>query len=175
MKTIGIDIDNTITCTSEKIKECLALYAPDYTDYHNLPKPQLIEFLTMYQEYIHNNCELKPGIKEAFTYFQQKGYKIIIVTAREESIASPNEEALTKEYLKKHNLEYSKIYFACHKKGKIAKDNNIELFIDDNETVLDDIHKYNIECLKISSYLNSKYKTFTNWHDIIEYIKLREE
>ena len=59
-------------------------------------------------------------------------------------------------------------------KSTLAKENNIDIFIDDKENVLDKIaSSSNIECIRFTSDKNSKYKTFNNWYDIIEYIKTK--
>lgn len=170
---IGIDIDNTITSTGEKTLECLAKYAPGYDDYHKLPKDKYEEFLDLYEEHIHRTCELKSGVKEAFAYFNKNGYKIMIITARNNNHCK-NQEEITKEYFKRHNLKYDKIIFDMSKKGKCAQENNVSIFFDDKEENLDEISSYGIECIRFSTKNDSKYKTFSNWMDIIEYLKAKE-
>lgn len=171
---IGIDIDSTITNTGAKTKECLKAFAPEFDDYHKLPKNKYEEFLDKYEGYIHKTCNLKPGVSEAFKYFKESGYKIIIITARNTTHCK-NQKDITINYFKYHNLQYDKIIFDMSKKGVCAYENNVSIFIDDREENLDDVSQYGIECLHFSSDTHSKYKTFTDWRDIAEYIKTKKE
>jgi len=171
---LGIDIDNTITKTGKKARECLKLFAPEYDDYHQLPAQQLNEFLDLYEACIHETCELKEGVVEAFDYFNNNGYKIIIITARDNEHV-PNQQEITKNYFAKHNLKYDKIIFNQKNKGKCALDNRVNIFFDDKEENLDEIGSYGIECIRFTTKNDSKYKTFSNWYDIIEYIKSRKD
>lgn len=172
--TIGIDIDDTITNTTQTIKKYLALFDSTYTDYRDLPKEKYVKFLTRYHAQIMKTCPLKEYVKEAFAYFKKNHDKIIIITARDNKYCKDAMD-ITKRYLKNQNLSYDKIIFSDNQKGKYAFENKIDLFIDDKETVLDDISKYNIKCLRLTNESDSKYKTFSNWHDIINYIKRQEE
>lgn len=167
---LGIDIDNTITKTEEKTRDCLNKFAPEYDDYHKLPDNKGKEFLDLYEGYIHETCELKDGVKEAFDYFNNNGYKIVIITARDNEHVL-NQEEITKNYFAKQNLKYDKIIFNQSNKGKCALDNKVDIFFDDKEENLDEISLYGIECIRFTTKSDSKYKTFSNWYDIIEYIK----
>ena len=102
------------------------------------------------------------------------GYQIIIITARNNEHC-PNQEEVTTQYFKRHNLKYDKIIFDTPVKGKCAYENSVSIFVDDREKNLDEISEYGIECLHFSSNPNSKYQTFTDWRDIIKYMKSRKE
>ena len=170
--TIGIDIDNTITDNSKIIYKYIKIYDKSYDNYHDLPEDQYHEFLTTYIEDIMQNTDLKEGAKEAITYLHNNGHKIILITARN-LYYSKNIINITLEYLKKHNIIYDKIIFGTKNNGQKGKDaflNNIDIFIDDKESVLDDVAKYGIKCLKMGNK-PSKYLCFNNWQDIINYIK----
>lgn len=169
--TIGIDIDSTITSTGKKARECLKKFTSEYSSFDDLPKNMYEKFWTLYNKEIHSTCELKDGVKEAFNYFLKKGFKIVIITARNNN-CNIDMEKLTKKYLRKHKLKYDKIIFNKSQKGEIARENGCDIFIDDREENLDNISQYGIECLKFGQESN-KYKTFSNWHDIIEYIKTK--
>ena len=169
---IGIDIDNTITETSKKAKEFLKEFNKNYNDYHDLPENIYNEYMQKYAIKIASLCDLKEGVKEAFNYLNSNNYKIIIITARSNYYSKDNIKA-TKQYLKNNDLKYNKIIFNAEEKGKVAKENNIAIFIDDKESVLDNINQYHIEPIHIGTE-QSKYKSFTNWKDIIEYLKTKE-
>lgn len=167
---IGIDIDDTITKTSEIAAYNLSLFDNSYTDYHNLPKDRYEEFMRKYQAVGLKNAKMKDGVKEAFDYLNNNGFKIIIVTARDTKYSSEIKN-ITLDYLKDHGLKYDKIIFGQSSKGECAKKEGVNIFIDDKETILDDVAKYNIETIKISNIKSDKHKTFSKWSDIIDYIK----
>lgn len=171
---IGIDIDDTITDTSIVANKYLTLFSRNYQDYHELPQEKYYDFLNEYQAEIVKNNILKEGCQEAFKYLKENGWKIIIITARSSEFDSRIEK-LTKEFLANNNLIYDKIIFNAIEKGTIASSEHLSIFIDDKEEVLDDVNKFNITCLRFTQKA-SKYKTFNNWYDIIEYIKkIRKE
>lgn len=173
---LGIDIDDTITETTITGNKYITKFDSSYQDYHNLPQNKYYDFLNLYLQDIVKNNILKDGVKEAFNYFKSIGCKIIIITARND-IYTPNVKKLTKEFLDNNNIRYDKLLFNDinnNDKSKLALDNHVDLFIDDKEIVLDKIAEAsNIECIRFTKDKGSKYKTFSNWYDIIEYIKTK--
>lgn len=173
---LGIDIDDTITETTITGNKYLLKYDNSYQSYHDLPQNKYFEFLNLYLQDIVKNNILKDGVKEAFAYFKSIGCKIIIITARND-IHTPNVKKLTKEFLDKNAIKYDELVFDdlnAGDKSKLAIENNIDIFIDDKEIVLDKIAACsNIECIRFTKDKGSKYKTFSNWYDIIEYIKTK--
>lgn len=173
---LGIDIDDTITETTITGNKYITKFDSSYQDYHNLPQNKYYDFLNLYLQDIVKNNILKDGVKEAFNYFKSIGCKIIIITARND-IYTPNIKKLTKEFLDNNNIRYDKLLFNDinnNDKSKLALDNHVDLFIDDKEIVLDKIAEAsNIECIRFTKDKGSKYKTFSNWYDIIEYIKTK--
>ncbi len=177
---IGIDIDNTITNTFEASLKYLKIFDNNYDDWHKLPIDRKNQFLKLYIDNIMQEATLKDGVNDAFNYFKELNYKIILITARNNK-HSLNTKDITIKYLEEHHLIYDKIIFDddnLNDKGSIAQKENINLFIDDKDLNLDSVSKYGIECLKFTYpddlEKNNKYKTFTSWYDIIEYIKRKE-
>lgn len=173
---LGIDIDDTITETTITGNKYITKFDSSYQDYHDLPQNKYYDFLNLYLQDIVKNNILKDGVKEAFDYFKSIGCKIVIITARND-IYTPNVKKLTKEFLDKNAIKYDKLVFDdlnTGDKSKLATENNIDIFIDDKEMVLDKIAAVsNIECIRFTNDKDSKYKTFDNWYDIIEYIKTK--
>lgn len=170
--TIGIDIDDTITETTLKANEYLKEFDEDFKeDYHKHPKYE--EFMALYRKKIMQNVSLAKHVKEAFDFFDSNGYKIIIITYRPETYA-PDVNNITIEFFKKHGLKYEKL-INTYDKGIAAKENKVDIFIDDKIVHLDDVNQYGIECIRFSNKNDSKYKTFSNWYDIIEYVKSRKD
>lgn len=170
---IGIDIDDTITNTIEETIKYLNMYNQKY-DKNDDVASKSFDFFVKHIEDIQINVKLKPGVKEAFYELKQMGYEIIIITARGSEIEYQHEK-ITKDYFKKHNLPYDKIYFGDYNKGDVALIENISVFIDDRIYNLDDVAQHGVECLHFVSDMNIKspYKKFDNWHDIILYLKNR--
>ncbi len=175
MKTIGIDIDDTITETTLTGNKYLNKFDSSYNNYHDLPKEKYYEFLNLFLADITKNNTLKPDVLEAFDFLHKNDYKIVIITARN-NLYVPKIKELTIDFLKNKNLKYDKIIFDDFKienKGIQAKENNVDIFIDDKEEVLDKVACEGIECLRFTSAKNSKYKAFDNWKSIIEYLKTK--
>lgn len=170
--TIAIDIDDTITKTSEIAAENLKKFDNNYSDYHDLSEERYIEYMRLYQAKGLRNAKLMDGVKEAFEYLNNKGYKIIIITARSNKFDDTIKD-LTKKYLEEHGLKYNKIIFEKDSKGRVAKQEGVDIFVDDKKTVLDDVASYGIETINISKIKSDKHKTFSNWSDIIKYIDAR--
>lgn len=172
--TIGIDIDDTITETTLNANKYAKIYNPNLQDdYHSLPKEKYEEFRLQYQRKISETNPLKEGVKEAFDYFASNNIKVIIITTRDKYYANDIDE-ISVNHLKRNGLKFSK-YINTTTKGIEAFNNNVDIFIDDKESNLDDVSSYNIECLKFSDKKGSKYKTFSNWSDIIKYIIDRKD
>ncbi|MCI9281171.1 MAG: hypothetical protein HFI49_02800 [Bacilli bacterium] len=173
---LGIDIDDTITETTLTANKYITLFDNSYKDYHDLSQNKYFDFLNLYLQDIVKNNILKEGVKEAFEFFKNKGYKIIFITARND-IHAPNIKKLTKEFLDKNNIYHDKLIYeevGHGDKSALAKENSIDIFIDDKEDVLDKIASSSkIECIRFTNDKKSKYKTFNNWYDIIEYIKTK--
>ena len=165
---IGVDIDDTITYTTKTIKKYLKQEYPDYDEYKLLPRKQYIRFLKKYMKQMRSEYELKEGVKEAWDYFRENHYKIIFITARNNKYyRKSNQDTL--EYLQQNGLFYDKIYFNEPKKGRRAHKNHVDIFIDDKESTLDNMASYKVNCIYMDK--SSKYPSFDNWYQIIEYLK----
>lgn len=169
---IGIDIDDTITETTKNIQHYLKEFAPNYQNYHDLEINKYEEFMRKYIDIIMKTDPIKDGVKDFFDYCNSKNYKIIIITARSNTYTK-NTLKITEDYLKKYQLKYDKIIIEQEEKGKMAFQNHVDLFIDDKEKVLDGIDSYGIKCIRFTN-LESKYPTFYDWKDILNYIKQKE-
>ena len=165
---LGIDIDDTITNTSKVVNKYLKQEYPEYDDRKLLSKKEYKKFLKKYIKQMRDEYELKNGVKEAWKYFKDNHFKIIIITARCNKYDRQNIKN-TKAFLEKNDLIYDKIYFRQIKKGKIAYKEHVDLFIDDKESVLDNVSLYGINgvCMKESC----KYPSFHDWYQLLDYIK----
>lgn len=163
---IGIDFDDTIASTSEKVLEYLNKY--NIKEFKNFEEKR-----TFYNKYIDNITEelnLISNVKEVLDYLS-KDNELYIITARS-NYYSNNLKKLTLDFINKNNLPIKEIYFDCFEQGKAykCKELNIDLFIDDNINNCLEVKKLNIDVI----LFNNKYdslKSFDNWIDILKYIK----
>lgn len=171
---IGIDIDDTITETTKNANKYARIFDPNLNDdYHTFSKEKYEEFRHLYQREISRTNPLKEGVKEAFEYFDKHNIKVIIITTRDKYYANDIDE-ISINHLKNNGLKFSK-FINTTTKGIEAYKNKVDLFIDDKEKNLDDVKSYGIECIRFSTKNDSKYKTFSDWSDIIKYITDRKD
>lgn len=171
---IGIDIDDTIGMTSEETD----IYAKEYTE--NILKREFKlneieildpmwakhlygwnneedkEFWNLYYEQIMKNIKPKSNSIEIINELSKEN-TIIIISARwdkESGIIAK----ITKEWLEKYDIHYDKLFIGHLDKRDISKQNNIELFIDDNYKTCKLISETGIKTLLMNSRINKDMK-----------------
>ena len=77
---------------------------------------------------------IKIFAKEVINQLRKDSNEIYFITARHKSNKFDIEET-TKKWLKSNDIKYEKIYLTVLDKAKVVKENNIDIFIDDNITV----------------------------------------
>ena len=130
IKTIGIDIDDTITNTFEKAEEYLINHI-EYISYDELYEgktERAINFAKERLETIQRECLPKEHAIEVIKRLKDKGYKIIIITARGSELKYDHEK-ITKDYFKKYNIPYDDMIFSSINKGLDCKNNNIDILL----------------------------------------------
>lgn len=150
---IGIDIDDTLTNTSE----LLLTYAQKY-DYEVLKRKcsldenkvysiinggkleygmnwttnEANDFKESFHSQVLENAPIKPFAKEIIDKLIEEGNQIIFVTARNnEGDRICDSYQISKNLLDKNNIKYHKIITECSDKLFVCRENNIDLFIDD--------------------------------------------
>ena len=170
---IGIDIDNTITNTSI-LANRLANNIKTCNTYHDLEKNDIKKFLTKYLDDIVYNATLKDNVLDVLNKWQSKGYKIIFITARGTDNVDElvNEKAiyLTSIYFKKMNIPFDEIVFFKNSKADTCKKYELDVFIDDKESVLDEVRDKKINTIRFTDS-ESKHKTARSWHDVYKIIE----
>lgn len=188
---IGIDIDDTIAKTTETVD----LWAKEYTEsilkrsfkidneknildpmwarhVYNWSKEEDSKFWDLYYEKIMESLEPKENAINVINYLARKN-KIIIVTARWDR-KNGIIEKITKEWLQKYKINYSKLYINHKDKRDISRENNIEIFIDDNFVTCKQLSEINIKVLMVNTRLNKniqdvEIQRIDSWQDIYEY------
>lgn len=175
--TIGIDIDNTITNTSI-YSNTLLKKDPLYNsknNYRELNKEEIKNFLTKYIESIVESVLVKKDVIDTLSYWKNKGYKIVFITARgaekTDNYTSLKSTFLTSLYFAKNNIPFDELVFFQEEKGAACLNEFVDIFIDDKENVLDEVAKKGIKTLRISEEkVESKHKLVQNWQEIRKYI-----
>ena len=175
--TIGIDIDNTITNTSI-YSNTLLKKDPLYNsknNYRELNKEEIKNFLTKYIESIVESVLVKEDVIDTLSYWKNKGYKIVFITARgaekTDNYTSLKSTFLTSLYFAKNNIPFDELVFFQEEKGAACLNEFVDIFIDDKENVLDVVAKKGIKTLRISEEkVESKHKLVQNWQEIRKYI-----
>ena len=161
---IGIDIDNTITEVQEELNKAAYEYAIElgkniknaenpfediknngdtYKKKFQFSYDELKYFFKNIQEEITNKAKPRENAVETIKKLRKKGHKIIIITARDSEFHD-NPYLLSKNWLDKNNIEYDKLIVNAREKGIICKNENIDLFIDDQLNNCLDVSKQGI-------------------------------
>ena len=189
---IGIDIDDTITNNSQVIDS----FAKEYTEQVLKRKFEIntIDVVSpMWAQYVYE-WTLEENDKFWELYYEKtmenaipkenavqiinklaKDNEIIIITARwdrENGIISK----ITKDWLKKQEIHYDKLFMGHQDKREIVTENNIDIFIDDNYKTCKQISELGVRTFIMNSRLNKdiqddEIERVFSWEDIEQKIK----
>lgn len=166
---IGIDMDNTICSTSEKILEYQEKFikkekiSSDVLWKNNSYKDK---FLSLYLEKIYNEAEIKENASGAINNLKKQKNKIYIITARTENYVSDIYKIIN-NYLLKYNIIIDGIFIHGKDKVDICTKNNIDIMIEDSrynydklidnkiKTILFDEHDKNLDVTNRASNWNT--------------------
>lgn len=170
---IGIDIDDTISETYEM----LFGYAQKYTIedlgksgeiqrietpthhvievMHKWDKGEFDKFFEKYYAEFLEKVNIKPFAKDVIQKLSENN-KIILITARWE-LKNTNVTEITKEWLKRNEVPYDKIITDAQDKASIAKENSIDLFIDDSFENCKKVSDNGIKSFVMETRTNTKY------------------
>lgn len=195
---LGFDIDDTLTDTYElafnfaeeftinELKKEITYVDREkiktkYTkNFHNWSEEEDKIFWDKYYEDIVNNVKIKPFAKEVIDKLIAEGNEIYFITARHISNKFDIQEA-TKKWLERNGIKYDKIYLNILDKGEIAKENKIDLFIDDDIKNCLEVAGTGIKTCIMDSVVNSTFKDecierVYSWPHLYQIIdKLKEE
>lgn len=189
---IGIDIDDTITATTEIID----FYAKEYTEkvlkrefkIHKIDDldPMWAKFVYKWTNeeddrfwdlYYEKNMENVKPKENAIKVINElyKDNEIIIISARWDK-HSGIIQTITKEWFEKYKIKYHKLYLGHKDKRKIVEENKIDLFIDDSLKTCNEIQNMGIKSLIMTTRLNKNINIgnltrVNNWDEIYEEIQ----
>lgn len=174
---IGVDLDDTICRTTEKVHEKVEIFSKKLNlNPLDVMNDELLseQFFKENLEEIYKNVEVKREVKKVLKRLRSKGNEIYIITARKKDIVS-NVEQVTKDWLEENEIEVDKIIVEAYgeKKALICKENNIDLMIEDDPYNFRKIRNQGIQCILFDDRerYDLRYDYMTNWLDIERYIE----
>ena len=142
--TIGIDLDDTITNSSDIFLKYAKLYNKTKKIIHDIDSYELEqekafgwndnnknEFREKYLEIILNETLPRENCVNVINELHNAGHKIIIITARKDSELD-NIKRITENWLAKYNISYDLLCIGSIDKEHECAINDVDLFIDDN-------------------------------------------
>ncbi len=190
---IGIDIDDTISNTFETflpymkkfveqdLNRKLNLNLSSKIDYYNITEKYGLsetETRTFWESYyipMLESVKPKDSAVDVINFLKDNGNRIVLITARiDDEIVDAR--AITEKWLEENNIKYDKLIINSHNKLEIAKQENIDIFIDDSirncEMVLSgDIKTYMFSTKNNEYYENKDIEKVASWDEFYEKVK----
>ena len=167
--TIGVDVDDTITKTTEAFESIPAMNDELFEKIVSNPDdyPEYTE--KMYDFFM--NMKIYDNVVEVINYLQEMGNKIVIVTARG-SEGLDELVPITKKFFDSIGIHPDEQIYNQYHKGKTCSLEHVDVMIDDNEYVLDDVARYGIKTIRFSEKkVYSNHLVLNSWKDIKKYIR----
>ena len=177
---IGIDIDDTICRTTEKVNELMEVFAKEENieplmimNYEDIKE----KFFDKYLDDIYMGVVVKRNVKEVMRRLKSKGNELFIITARRNDLSKSvkDVEKMTSDWLKKHEIEVDGIFIDAYgeNKAKICKEQKIDIIIDDDPYNYKMITSNGCKCLLYDDRekYNLRDDYVTNWLEVEDYIE----
>lgn len=191
---LGIDIDDTITKTTEQTD----IFAKEYTEKvlnrefsinldtydpmwvqaaYGWTKEDEKGFWNLYYEKDMDMVKPKENAIEVINELY-KNHEIILITARWD-YESGIIKKITEDWLERHDVHYHKLFINHVDKRKISMENNIDLFIDDSLKTCREIESIGIKTLLMTSRRADKIDVgsiikVNSWDEILQKINNKE-
>ena len=191
---LGIDIDDTITKTTEQTD----IFAKEYTEKvlnrefsinldtydpmwvqaaYGWTKEDEKGFWNLYYEKDMDMVKPKENAIEVINELY-KNHEIILISARWD-YESGIIKKITEDWLERHDVHYHKLFINHVDKRKISMENNIDLFIDDSLKTCREIESIGIKTLLMTSRRTDKIDVgsiikVNSWDEILQKINNKE-
>ena len=183
---IGIDIDDTISKTNEKLIEKALEFDKKRVKGKGFKDPDAYSFMEMFYWNVmdvdtflktfragNSFLEIEP-IEDAALYINKlydAGNEIYFITRRKNTLKV---KSMTKKWLKKNGFKYNKVFFYIRDKGKFASELDVDYFIDNEEANVYSALEYNIKAFLMDTKYNKDIKDLErvkSWKEIYNKIK----
>jgi len=183
---IGIDIDDTISKTNEKLIEEALQYDQKYLKGKGFKDKEAYSFMEMFywnvidvdnfMKYFRNGnsfLELEPleDSVEVINKLYDEGNEIFFITRRKNKLKM---KSMTKKWLKKQGFKYNKVFFEVSKKGDLAEKLGLDVFLDNDEKNVYDALESNIRAYLMDSKYNKEVPDLErvhNWKEFYKFVK----
>ena len=177
---IGIDIDDTITNTQDKVDEIAQnienriIYDRTkywFSDRYNCSTDEDDIFYRKYWASIVSSVSLKKDVTKYIDKLLEDGNDIYFITSRSTTYAD-DVPARTIEYFKKYGINYTDIIFSCNNKAKVCLDYNIDLMIEDTEDNINKLDEAGIKTIVMDNEHNKNVETLRaySWEEVYKLI-----
>ena len=184
---IGIDIDDTIAYTNEKLIEAAVRYDKECLKGRGFRDKDAYKFVEMFYwnkdnvqsffNYVRGSnffleLDVIPGALEYINKLYDEGNEIYFITYRTNK--NPLVLEKTKKWLSDKGFKYHKLFMRSEDKGKVCKDIGVDVFIDNTYTHIEDALAYGIDSLLFNTIYNNDIdydKRVYDWEEIYNYIK----
>jgi len=156
---IGIDIDGVLADTHSVLMDLASEHVPideeDRQKYgvqetkHGSDGLRNQVFEEIFEKGLIAEAPIIPGAAEKVNELYDAGNEIYIITARKK-----NWEEQTKEWLKKNGIKYHKLIMGAGKKGDVAKEEGIDVFIEDSSDNIENLEGNGIRAFVFSQPWN---------------------
>ena len=182
---IGIDIDDTICLTNEKLIEEALVYDRKFVNGKGFKDKSAYKFIDIFYwdrqnvidffNYIktikfYENLQIRDEALYYINRLYEEGHKICFITRRADYNKTKTE---TLNWLKENGFKYHKIYMDCANKGLLCKRENIKILIDNALENIYSAIENDIDAILIDTRYN-KNDNFSNrcenWKQIYKYI-----
>jgi len=182
---IGIDIDDTVSHTNERLVEEAYKYDKEHVKGKGFKNRNAYSFMDMFywnvmdvDNFLNNvkngnffqSLGVKQSANEYISKLYDEGHKIIFITRRQNSFKT---KLSTKKWLKKNGFKYHKLIFGCKEKGAACINNDIDLFIDNDYKNVYDAISNGVDSLLMSDEYNKdekEVKRVESWKEIYDYV-----
>ena len=183
-KNIGIDIDDTITNSSEVFIKYAKQYNKEHGIEFRIDTTQLDvskafgwsddnykEFVKTYLKEILTEAQPKEYAIDVIKRLQDEGHRIILITARHErELDDPY--IFTKRWLELNNVNYDKLIVNSKKKAISCLENGVEIYIDDNyRNCMETYKELHIPVFLFDTVYNKNNK-ISSWPEL--YLKIKK-
>lgn len=186
---IGIDIDGVILDYERVLRTYGDLY--DFIELkkdgivnrnehylrnrYNWTEEERMNFINKYFLELSKQTSLIPGAKDVIHMLQKEGNELIVISARGGTVKEMKDVAMKK--LQEEGISFDKYYWKQDDKLETAKNENIDIMIDDSYDVCKKLSENQIKMIyfrdkDMKEIKENEYvKEVNNWGEIYRYIK----
>ena len=186
---IGIDIDGVILDYERVLRTYGDLY--DFIELkkdgivnrnehylrnrYNWTEEERMNFINRYFLELSKQTSLIPGAKDVIHMLQKEGNELIVISARGGTVKEMKDVAMKK--LQEEGISFDKYYWKQDDKLETAKNENIDIMIDDSYDVCKKLSENQIKMIyfrdkDMKEIKENEYvKEVSNWGEIYRYIK----